>query len=349
MHFAAFVIGSVRFKSAGMHDAGHSPWSGATVAVARAAMNTRFEILLQGDDPVSLRAAGEEALDEIERLEAQLSLFRPTSEIARINRDASLGPVRVSPNVFRLLAQAAALSAATGGAFDPSIGPLVACWGFHGRAGRVPDPAAIAAARERVGMSAVELDPTAFTVRFARPGMTIDLGAIGKGHAIDVAIATLCEAGIRAAFLHGGTSSSAGMGHPPDAPGWKAAIPDPRPSMPNAEGAARSAALLAAIDLNDTALGVSGVFSKSFTQGTRAYGHVIDPRAGEPVQRALLAAVSVPSAAEADALSTALLTLGPAGFATIRAFRPEARLLVVEQGETATGLQVLTDAWPTVV
>ena len=107
-----------------MHSAASFPEPGATVAVARAAMNTRFEILLQGGDPVALRAAGEEALDEIERLEAQLSLFRPTSEIARLNRDAAHGPVRVSPNVFRLLAQAAALSAATGGAFDPSIGPL---------------------------------------------------------------------------------------------------------------------------------------------------------------------------------------------------------------------------------
>ena len=329
-----------------MHSAASSPEPGATVAVARAAMNTRFEILLQGGDPVALRAAGEEALDEIERLEAQLSLFRPTSEIARLNRDAAHGPVRVSPNVFRLLAQAAALSAATGGAFDPSIGPLVACWGFHGRAGRVPDPDTLAAARERVGMPAVELDAAAFTVRFSRPGMTLDLGAVGKGHAIDVALATLRDAGVPAAFLHGGTSSSAGLGHPPDAAGWKAAIPDPRPQASAVPSANSAPALLATIALNDTALGVSGVFSKSFTQGTRAYGHVIDPRSGEPVQRALLAAVSLPSAAEADALSTALLTLGPEGFEVIRRYRPEARMLLVRPGDGPAGLAVSFDSWP---
>src|ERR1041385_2279158 len=100
-----------------------------TVALARNAMNTRFEIVLHGDNAVALRAAGEEALDEVERVDAQLSLYRPTSEIARLNARAASQWVRVTPALFRLLKLAKELSQETGGAFDITIAPLVRCWG----------------------------------------------------------------------------------------------------------------------------------------------------------------------------------------------------------------------------
>ena len=109
-----------------------------TVAVARNAMATRFEIVLHGDNPVELRAAGEEALTEIERVEAQLSLYRPTSEIAHLNARAARGPVRVTPSLFRLLQHAQRLHQETGGAFDITVAPLVRCWGFMGGTGEVP-------------------------------------------------------------------------------------------------------------------------------------------------------------------------------------------------------------------
>src|SRR3954470_1303737 len=102
-----------------------------TICLALSAMATRFEIVLHGDKPASLRAAGEEALEEIERLEAQLSLFRPSSEIAHLNARASHEQVRVSPTVFALLQQAQSLSCETDGAFDITISPLVRCWGFR--------------------------------------------------------------------------------------------------------------------------------------------------------------------------------------------------------------------------
>lgn len=105
----------------------------ATVTLARNAMATRFEIVLHGENPVSLRAAGEEALGEIERLEAQLSLFRPSSEIAHLNVRAAREAVRVTPALFALLRQAQVLTEETDGAFDITIGPLVRCWGFFDR------------------------------------------------------------------------------------------------------------------------------------------------------------------------------------------------------------------------
>src|SRR5215471_18795349 len=102
------------------------------ITLARHAMATRFELALHGDDPVHLRAAGEQALDEIERLENQLSLYRPQSELAEVNRRAAREPVKVTPSLFSLLEQAKAVSTETGGTFDITIAPLVECWGFMG-------------------------------------------------------------------------------------------------------------------------------------------------------------------------------------------------------------------------
>ena len=157
------------------------------LTLARQAMATRFEIALHGDNPISLRAAGEEAFDEIERIEARLSLYRPTSEIAHVNARAAREAVRVSPATFRLLKHAVNLSAETGGAFDITIGPLMRCWGFVDGTGRMPTPEALAEARARTGMNLVELDAARFTVRFAREGVMLDLGAIGKNLGDDLA------------------------------------------------------------------------------------------------------------------------------------------------------------------
>ena len=182
-------------------------------------MATRFEILLHGDREADLRAAGEEALDEVARLEAQLSLYRPASEIARVNALAARQAVRVSPPVFQLLEQARQLHQETGGAFDICIGPLVRCWGFMGGTGRMPEPAQLARARALSGMSHLTLDKGDFSVRFDCEGVMIDLGAIGKGYAIDCAARVLREAGVASALLHGGTSTTCAIGAPPDGGG----------------------------------------------------------------------------------------------------------------------------------
>jgi thiamine biosynthesis lipoprotein len=283
-------------------------------------MATRFELVLQGDDPVHLRAAGEQALDEIERLENQLSLYRSQSEIADINRCAASEPVKITPSMFNLLQQAKSLSAETGGAFDITVAPLVACWGFMGGSGQIPDPQSVAAARAKVGMHLLELDESRSTVRFRRDGVMLDLGAIGKGYAVQQAAELLREAGVTSGLLHGGTSSIYAIGHPPDAEAWLVAIENHAdPKQPP----------IATIPLKDESLSVSAVWGKSFSAAGRNYGHVLDPRTGEPTSAALLAAVVVRSATEADALSTALLTLGTSGIDAVRRVRSDARMLVL--------------------
>src|SRR4051794_5972607 len=122
-----------------------------TVTLARHAMATRFELVLHGDRPSALRAAGEEALDEIDRLEAQLSLFRPTSEIAHLNARAAQERIRVTPPLFSLLEHARQLHTESAGAFDITIAPLVHCWGFMSGTGAIPRSEDLVEARSRVG------------------------------------------------------------------------------------------------------------------------------------------------------------------------------------------------------
>jgi FAD:protein FMN transferase len=297
-----------------------------TVTLARHAMATRFEMVLHGENAIALRAAGEEALNEIERLEARLSLFRPTSEIAHLNSRAAREAVRVTPGLFALLQHARRLHEESGGVFDITIAPLLRCWGFIGGGGKTPDPAELAEARTKVGMHLIQLDQANYTVRFARAGVMLDLGAIGKGYAVGQAAEILREAGVSSALIHGGTSSVCAIGAPPEADAWNVAI-----QKPGVEGGNRNDAseLLASIPLRDEAMSVSAIWGKCFESGGKTFGHVIDPRTAAPVSGAVLAAIVLPCATETDALSTALLTVGAAGHEKIFGLRPQTRTLLI--------------------
>lgn len=316
-------------------------------------MATRFELVLHGENSVALRAAGEDALNEIDHLENRLSLYRAGTEIAILNERAARQPVRVSPSLFALIEHARKLSLESGGAFDITIAPLVRCWGFMGGAGRLPEPAKLAEARARVGMHLVELDPAALTVRFAREGVMLDLGAIGKGYAIERAAEVLREAGVTSALLHGGTSTVYGLGAPPGKDCWTVAVRKPpggdvkseiRTSTDEVSGQAKApkdhevltssqgeSEVLTTMCLKDEALSVSAVWGKFFQAEGKSYGHVLDPRTGQAVNAAVLAAVVLPSATETDALSTALLVRGAEGQAAIAALRPGMRTLLVSK------------------
>jgi FAD:protein FMN transferase len=185
----------------------------------------------------------------------------------------------------------------------------------------------------------------------------LDLGAIGKGYAIEVAGTILREAGVSSALIHGGTSTVYAIGKPSDADAWKVAIECPpndpagaqhgrAPTQPPgssppevcADAAPQSAGrrrtpLRAIVPLEDEALSVSAVWGKSFQADGKQFGHVLDPRSGEPVSNAVLAAVILPSATETDALSTALLVAGPAGHGRISQLRKPMRTLVVTDAE----------------
>jgi thiamine biosynthesis lipoprotein len=266
--------------------------------LALEAMATRFELVLEGDDPVRLRAAGEEALHEIERLDARLSRYRPASDISVVNRGAAQDAVPIDGEVLEILRICAEVSAESGGAFDVSVGALVDLWRHAGRTGRRPVGDAIAAARAACGMAHVVLDAGGRSVRFSREGLSLDLGAAGKGYAVDCAVERLREAGVAHALIHGGTSSVHAIGGQASGRPWPV------------HWAPRAARERVTFQLTDEALSISATDGGSVTIDGRACGHVIDPRTGEPVPGPRSAVVRGPRSFLCDMLSTACLVRG---------------------------------------
>ena len=294
------------------------------VKLACAAMRCRFELILYGEDETFLRAVGEDAIEEILALDRQLNFFSARSEIAGINRRASRGPVRVEPRLFELLSLCKELWKRTGGSFDPTIGPLIEAWGFTNQKAKLPTEKEIEEALSRIGPDRIELDRESRTVRFLRDGVSINLGSIGKGYALDRAAEIMREHGVKHALLHGGTSSVCAIGPMPGGGAWPVGLADP----------ADSSTTIATVLLQDGGLGVSGNHLNTRRIGERRFGHVIDPRSGRPVEGRLLSAVVAESCAEADALSTALLCTGLDGASWLNCTRGA---LICEQqnGEAA--------------
>jgi thiamine biosynthesis lipoprotein len=270
------------------------------VRVYRTAMACRVEVALMPEDSDRLPAA-RAALDEADRIEQLISIFRESSELSRINREGTAGARNVAPEVFALLQRCRQLSTETDGAFDITSSPLSRCWGFLHRAGRVPEAASLAAALALVGTSKVTLEQASRTVRFARPGMSINFNAVGKGYALDRMTGVLRARGVRHALLSAGGSSVMAMGGRRS--GWTVDVRSPMISK----------ARLARIRLRNGALGTSGQgeqFVAAVDSGGARYGHVIDPRSGWPASAVLSCSVVTDNAATADALSTAFLVGG---------------------------------------
>jgi thiamine biosynthesis lipoprotein len=256
--------------------------------MATQAMRTRFELVLSGGDESALRSAGEAAIEEIERTERRLSFFRKGSLLSLLNREAADRPIEVDRDTLDLFRIAMDVHAASNGAFDPTVAPLMRAWGFRG------DPDVDAeVARALVGLEAVRLDEDRWTIHYLRPGLAVDLGGIAKGHALDLAADVLRDCDVESALIHGGTSTVVAIGRPPDAETWDIAIGD--------------AADDPVVSLRDCTLSVSSPSGREASRNGRVLGHVMDPRTGVPVAPARGAAVVAPHAALADAWSTALL------------------------------------------
>jgi len=308
------------------------------VQLARNAMGTRFELVLPARETPALRAAAEAALAEIDRIEAELSVYCPTSQVAHLNRLAAQQSVKVTHELFCLLQRARDIWLNTQGAFDITVGPVLHCWGITNGAGRVPTQHELTAARALVGMDKIELSETDRTVRFKCAGVQINLGAIGKGFAVDAAIAMLRDAGVRNALVHAGTSTVFALGKSPDANPWKVAILAPPENFGAAAPAACSLTAgerhdtrpaICVVELADAALSVSAVWGRWLQTQNGAYGHIVDPRTAMPVRDTLLGAVVRPNATEADALSTALVVLGVHGLDTLAYAYPGTRMLAI--------------------
>jgi thiamine biosynthesis lipoprotein len=263
----------------------------------RYAMGTVLEITLAATrDDVATREI--DALYEaVESLEARLSNWRTDSDVSRLAAAAGEQALEVDRTVSSLLARCVEWTRLTRGTFDVTVGPLVNLWRDAGLRGTPPSESALYEARALVDAGTLlRIDENASRVALLRPGMSIDVGGVAKGRALDVAAARLGPG--TPALLSFGQSSVRAVGAPPDAPGWRVLLRRPD------EGFA------GVVTLRDQSLSVSGSLGQWTEIGGRRYGHVIDPRNGRPLERRLAAAVLAPDATFAEALSKALLILG---------------------------------------
>jgi thiamine biosynthesis lipoprotein len=294
--------------------------TGPTVLrVTREAMGTEFQIVLSGDDERALESAASYALDEVERLDRQMSLYDPRSELSWVNAHAAEGPVKVEPGLYRVLECAQRVCEETDGAFDVTVAPLVRLWRAYRRQGTVPPQSEIDRALALVGMEHVQLDPRGKTVRFDRPGVALDLGGIAKGYAVDRVAQLLRESGVRSALIHGGWSTVFALGRTPDREPWRIGIRHPRDAERR----------MGTVDLADAALSTSGSYESFFEVEGVVYSHIVDPRTGWPVQGMLSASVVSATALDGDALSTAFFVMGERKTRTCCSTRPEIGAILV--------------------
>jgi thiamine biosynthesis lipoprotein len=284
----------------------------ATQRLSGSSMGTTWTVTAVTDADADTAGLREGIEAELDKVVAQMSTWEPGSDISRFNR-ASAGAVQVLPDgFFQVLDAALRLAKGTGGAFDPTVGPLVNLWGFgpNGSRDAPPGPDAIAAVRVRTGWHRLSLDRAARTA--VQPGgLQVDLSSIAKGFAVDQVAAYLVDSGIRAFLVEVGGELHA-QGRKPDGAPWRIAIESTQPDDADSATAETVPAAQIVVALDDLSVATSGDYRHYFERDGRRYSHTIDPRTGYPVAHGL-ASVTVlhEDCMQADALATAMTVLGP--------------------------------------
>ena len=283
-------------------------WVGLAAAPVQAAwlsrgvdgiMGTRIYVELWAEDDA--KARGEQAIDavmdEMRHIDESMSVYKPTSEVSRVNDLAARQPVKISPELFQLLTTALEYSRITEGAFDITYASVGYMYDF--REHKRPTEQQIAAALPAVNYRHVLLDPATSTVRFSQPGVRIDLGGIAKGFAVDKGIEILQQRGYTHALVNaGGDSRVIGdrFGKP-----WVIGIR--HPDHPDQ--------VITRVPLTDSAFSTSGDYERYFDEGGVRYHHIIDPHTGHSASKVRSATVIAPTATRTDGLSKTAFVLGP--------------------------------------
>ena len=264
------------------------------------AMGAFAEITVSGNDREHLQEYASVAKETLSELENSLSLFKPDSEIARVNQSAGKAPVAVSASTAEALGLALRYAEISHGCFDPTVGPLVRMWGFNG--GTVPDKpleeAMVRAALQLVGYKHLAVSDTQAYLDVA--GMSVDLGGIAKGYAVDVCYRKLVAMGARNIMINLGRNiRCGGVGRGNRV--WEIGVKNPFESNK----------IIGTINLTDgMAVATSGNYERFVTIGNERYTHIMDPRTGYPVKGMAGVTVISTNAAETDGMSTALFVLG---------------------------------------
>ncbi len=285
-------------------------------------LGTAVRILLEGASRASLEDALRAVEGAFRRGEALLSPFLPGSALSRLCREAGKRAVPVGPVLGELVGASRKAWERTGGAFDPTVAPLVRAFRLNSE-GRIPSREEFLQARDKVGMGRLEWDPAEGRIRFPGPGYGLDPCGVGKGLVLDLAVRAAREAGAAAGLFEAGGDLIA-FG------------PALFPVGLRVKGIPGGVAAL--FPLGERALAASGLLERVVRAGRRELGHVLDPRTGEPLDPQdpavpLTAAAAAPTGAEADALATGLLVLGREGLAALEKIPGAEGLLVLRDGK----------------
>ena len=294
-------------------------------------MGSQLRLAAWTTDETRAVVAFDQVFREFDRLEALLSVWKPGSDVVRINEAAGRGPVVVSVDTLSVLEAAAQASEWTGGKFDITFGALAEIWKFdHDQDNTVPSQEAIDARLPFVDYRLVQVDRAARTAFISKAGARIHLGGIGKGYAVDRAAAILRERGLRDFLIQsGGDLLVAGTngGKP-----WKLGIGDPR-------GAAGQT--FATVEMTDGTFSTSGDYERFFIKDGIRYHHIIDPDLGRPATATRSVTIVADSAMLADVLSTGVFLLGPAAGMALIEKLPQVEGVIVaatNQVTTSSGL-----------
>jgi FAD:protein FMN transferase len=265
-------------------------------------MGTSFDIVAYGTQRERLEAAIADALREVQRIDRLLSNYRPESELSGVNRHGGHGPVTLSSELFQFLSACHAYSMSSEGTFDITVGPLMKAWGFYKGTGQLPQGEEIVRALEKVGYANVILDQHNMTVRLAKEGVELDPGGVGKGFAADKIADILKQGEVYSALIIAGSSTIYALGAPPNEPGWKVTIKDPR----------RPSKVAETLTLHNEAISTSGNLEKFFWADGKIWGHIIDPRTGYPATSTLSVSVVAPRSIDSEAWTKPYYILGRA-------------------------------------
>ena len=267
---------------------------------SRVSMGSQLTLAAWTTDEAGAVETFEHAFREFDRLEALLSVWKDGSDVVRMNKNAGVSPVPVSQDTIAVLREAAEASALTRGKFDITFGALADIWRFdHDQDDVVPDRQLIEARLTRIDYRAVQVDGTAKTAFITRPGIRVHLGGIGKGYAIDRAIALFKERGLPDFLIQSGGDLYVG-GTNGGAP-WQLAIADPRGAHDP----------FATLQISDGTFSTSGDYERFFIKDGRRYHHLIDPDFGEPAGGCRSVTIVTNRAVLADVLSTGVFIMGP--------------------------------------
>jgi thiamine biosynthesis lipoprotein len=276
---------------------GHDALTRFTYSEYHMGVDTRLVVFAK--DQAAAEDACAATFNRIADLDSMMSDYRLDSELTRLSNQAGGPPVKVSPELFKVLLRAQRISRQSGGAFDVTVGPLVQLWRAARKTGVLPSATAVAAARKLVGWAKMRLNPDTRTVNLTAPGMRLDLGAIAKGYAADEAQRVLKAHGISRAMVDIGDIALSGP--PPGKKGWTISVPDAgRDSKP------------VEMLLSNCALSSSGDTEQHVIIGGVEYSHVVDPHTGMALTNRVQATVIARDGFTSDPLSTCMTLLSPA-------------------------------------